>query len=266
MYDTVYTNLCEDGKDRRSIYRRGSGLHAHHIIPKHNGGTNDQDNITYLTVREHVIAHYILWKLYRQPNDLRAMHMLGANLTTHQRRIVGEYCRDHSLGFHGASPEQRDLWRSRGQNTQSTQRGSYIWWSSPEGRSERSRLGGKSTWSKRSSPKFIAQMSSFKDTDHARKSGITAGKKPVTDGASTRKFHTNEEVESFLVENTGWRRGVHWSSNRGVQTGPSKKRIPVTDGATKFSYVGEAAIAYGVSDGTIRNWCKSDKKINWRLL
>lgn len=91
--------MCERNKSRRPHYGHGSELHEHHIDPKHNGGTDDPNNLTYLSPREHQIAHYLLWKMYRNPNDLRAMHMLGARLTFTQRKIVGEFCRDNEIGF-----------------------------------------------------------------------------------------------------------------------------------------------------------------------
>ena len=39
-------------------------VELHHIIPKSMGGTNDAKNLVYLTVQEHVKAHFLLWKIY----------------------------------------------------------------------------------------------------------------------------------------------------------------------------------------------------------
>lgn len=47
----------------KSIY------HKHHIIPKHNGGTNDDWNIALLTPEEHAEAHHILYLLYGRWQD-----------------------------------------------------------------------------------------------------------------------------------------------------------------------------------------------------
>lgn len=144
---SIYTNLCESRKSRISKYTRGSGLHAHHIIPRHMGGNDDSANLTYLTVREHILAHKLLWKIYKNPNDLRAMHMLGAKLTPEQRRITGEFCRDNNIGFFAASSEKKREWRKKGVNSQMQHglRQSFWWWSTPEGRRERSSMGGKAT-------------------------------------------------------------------------------------------------------------------------
>ena len=36
-------------------------MHKHHIIPKHAGGTDDPENLVYLSVKEHAIAHAKLY-------------------------------------------------------------------------------------------------------------------------------------------------------------------------------------------------------------
>lgn len=123
IYSTIYNNLCQDRKSRFSEYQeKYSSLHAHHIIPKHMGGTDDTDNITFLTVREHIIAHYLLFKIHRNPNDLRSMKMLGANLTPLQRKITGIFCRDNDIGFFGAPDEKRNGWRAKGRETMSKEK------------------------------------------------------------------------------------------------------------------------------------------------
>lgn len=48
----------------KRIYIKKSGLVKHHIVPRCLNGSNDSENIIVLTVREHYIAHLILWKAY----------------------------------------------------------------------------------------------------------------------------------------------------------------------------------------------------------
>jgi len=40
-------------------------MENHHILPKSFGGVNTQDNLIKLSLREHFIAHLILWKCYK---------------------------------------------------------------------------------------------------------------------------------------------------------------------------------------------------------
>lgn len=37
----------------------------HHILPRSMGGNDSQDNLIFLTARQHFICHWLLWKAYR---------------------------------------------------------------------------------------------------------------------------------------------------------------------------------------------------------
>lgn len=153
MFDRIYSNLCEGNKSRKDDYKKYSGLHEHHIVPKHMGGTDEDCNLTYLNVREHIIAHYLLWKIYKNPNDLRSMKMLGANLSPQHRRITGEFCRDNQIGLFSTPIEERKEWMSKGIETQKQEYlqnniKNFYYWSTEEGRKERASLGGKQRASK----------------------------------------------------------------------------------------------------------------------
>ena len=145
IYSTLYSNICDRGRQRKSEYRPGSGLHLHHIVPKHAGGLDEETNYTYLYSREHKIVHFLRWKLFGEVNDLRSMYMLGAELTAEQRRIVGLWCQDNGVGFFSASDEDRAKWRAKGLETQrqSGSENTFYFWSTEEGRTRRASMGGK---------------------------------------------------------------------------------------------------------------------------
>jgi hypothetical protein len=78
-YSKIYKDLCERGKLERKT--RGSNLEKHHVIPvfffkdntrnlRHKDGIYDGNgehvgNISYLTPREHFIAHLLLCKIWK---------------------------------------------------------------------------------------------------------------------------------------------------------------------------------------------------------
>lgn len=75
------------------------GMHRHHIIPKHDGGTNDPDNLVYMTPAEHGEAHRVLFEKYGRWQDKLAMNGLMGNVTTEELRI--ERVRQAHLGKPG---------------------------------------------------------------------------------------------------------------------------------------------------------------------
>ena len=82
IYLRIYNNLCYKKQFLFEKWQKGSGIHRHHIIPRHSGGLDENANYTYLSVREHVIAHFLLWKIYKNPNDLN-MSLFQVNFISH---------------------------------------------------------------------------------------------------------------------------------------------------------------------------------------
>lgn len=202
-YLLVYNNLCSSKSQLKESWLPGSGLHRHHILPRHSGGDDSEENFAYLTVREHIIAHFLLWKIYKNPNDLRSMKMLGANLTPAQRKVVGYWCRDNSIGFHNASTEELKHWQSRGRETQklSDDKTSWYFWSTEEGRKKRASMGGKIGGKKQAElgigfhhPEIRKKATSLGGKSHVGKVWINK------QGSNTRV--TQQKLQSFLDE--GW--------------------------------------------------------------
>lgn len=51
--------------------------HIHHIIPKYMKGSNLNINLVKLSIREHILAHYLLWKIYKNLEDYIAFTCLS---------------------------------------------------------------------------------------------------------------------------------------------------------------------------------------------
>ena len=205
-YISLYNNLCSSRSQLKEHWGKGSGLHRHHIKPRHMGGIDDDQNFTYLTLREHIIAHFLLWKIYKNPNDLRSMHMLGAELSVEQRRAVGIFCRNNKLGFHGCSADDRAEWRTRGLRTQkkSGDTNSWYFWSTEEGRKKRASMGGKIGGKKQ------AELGlGFHNPEVRKKACSLGGKSHVgkvwVNKQGSNKRVSKENLQSFLDE--GWTRG-----------------------------------------------------------
>lgn len=58
------------------------GFHRHHIIPKFLGGSDEADNLIYLTPYEHAMEHKKLFKKYGRREDAGAYNMIMAQSVT----------------------------------------------------------------------------------------------------------------------------------------------------------------------------------------
>lgn len=76
FYQGIYNRLVESGMSEGEHWKPGSGIHKHHIIPRHAGGGDESSNITYLRHRDHATAHWLLWKIYGSKNDFCAYKAL----------------------------------------------------------------------------------------------------------------------------------------------------------------------------------------------
>jgi len=70
-YLQIYNNLCNRGKQKRTL----SYTEIHHITPKCLGGSDNIENLTALSAKEHYIAHLLLTKIY--PNSTNLQHAFG---------------------------------------------------------------------------------------------------------------------------------------------------------------------------------------------
>lgn len=72
-YLKIYDQLIERAKCRKLTgYKE-----THHIIPKSMGGTDKKENLVELTAREHLIAHILLWKIYRNSSMSAALWFMS---------------------------------------------------------------------------------------------------------------------------------------------------------------------------------------------
>lgn len=259
MYFKIYQNLCQQNKIRKPDYGRGSGLHRHRILPGHSGGLYEQDNITYLTCREHVIAHFLLWKIYKNPNDLRSMNMLGANLTLEQRRAVGNWCYENKIGFHKfvgtkyhRKYSERGLENQKKNFEETGNKQNFYYWSIEEGRKERAALGGKKSnknlKEKGLLPNFLSDDPEIRKKN-ASKAGSASPKFPVTDGNICKKFHTETERQAFLTENIEFRSG-----------GRPYQRKDKTPGTWVNNGVKNAIVKYNVLDNYLETGWELGRK------
>nr|ALO21403.1 putative HNH homing endonuclease [Golenkinia longispicula] len=52
-------------------------LEIHHILPRHAGGEDSQENLVKLTFEDHILAHYIRWVFLKNPKDRYAYRMMS---------------------------------------------------------------------------------------------------------------------------------------------------------------------------------------------
>ena len=59
-------------------------MHRHHILPRYRGGTDDQENLIRVTVKQHAMWHYCNWKLWSDTRDYCAWKGLAGEMSKRQ--------------------------------------------------------------------------------------------------------------------------------------------------------------------------------------
>ena len=264
MFDKIYTNICKKGMQRKSEYKRYSGLHKHHIIPKHNGGSDKIDNITFLTIKEHVAAHFLLWKIHRNVNDLRAMKMLGVRLDVHKRKLIGKWCHENKIGMF-SKPESEEQKKNRIQKSISKQRKDKVGIFDPVKRNQYASIGGISSWQSKTPSEF-----KFWASENGRKLRSSLGGKSLSrykimhkPGDSVYHRINPSEIDQKLKE--GFIFGVPDTikTNKGKKLKPIlHKRKKVTDGIVIYDSIQIAAKENNITPSAVIHRCKSQKS-NW---
>lgn len=75
-YQRIYDNLIKKRLENPPTEK----FERHHIVPRSLGGSDDNENIVKLTLREHYIAHLLLCRIHRGTRNyypmLRALTMM----------------------------------------------------------------------------------------------------------------------------------------------------------------------------------------------
>ena len=71
-YKALYDALVHKAKNRLVE----GYVEQHHILPRSMGGSNDAENLVSLTAREHFLAHWLLFKVYRSKECALAFRLM----------------------------------------------------------------------------------------------------------------------------------------------------------------------------------------------
>lgn len=84
-YKKIYDSLIFKRKFLEPVIEGYKELH--HIIPRCMGGSESEDNLVFLTAREHYVAHRLLWSHYRLPSLAHAWFSM-VRKDPNQQRVI----------------------------------------------------------------------------------------------------------------------------------------------------------------------------------
>lgn len=73
-YTKIYYKIINRSIERSHLKERNDGFQTHHIIPRCFGGTNNSENLTVLTYKEHRVCHRLLIAMTIGENKHKMMY------------------------------------------------------------------------------------------------------------------------------------------------------------------------------------------------
>jgi hypothetical protein len=112
FYKNLHDNILTKIKLENRIKSKDIYYENHHIIPKHMGGNNEPDNLILLTFREHIIIHFLLWKIHNRIGD-KLMCLMRSNQKEESQelrvKMAVEKNRTSGLGFKNWSGDKHPM-------------------------------------------------------------------------------------------------------------------------------------------------------------
>lgn len=94
-YQRIYDSICNRAKLEQSLRfskkkNKEMYFERHHVIPKCMGGSNDKENLVYLTAREHFVCHKLLCEIYPDNPKLTfaLWNMSSGRITNNRYRYI----------------------------------------------------------------------------------------------------------------------------------------------------------------------------------
>lgn len=172
--------------------------HKHHIIPKHMGGTDDEDNLVELTREEHAQAHLKLYEQYGKKQDLGAYLLLtgqtdeaqlvacsiGGQIQGKRNAESGHMVNIQKIGSSIGGKKSSEICREKRVNA----------FFDPVLRNEIARKGGQTQGKNNAESGHLKKIAQL---PNKRNEGLIW----ITDGVSNRMINKTEKIEN------GWRKG-----------------------------------------------------------
>jgi hypothetical protein len=96
-YKKHYENLISihglKNKPKQGYYER------HHVLPKSMGGSDEENNLVYLSARCHYLAHYLLFKIHRNQQTSCAFWYMSISNRYKINSISYQVAREHAAKF-----------------------------------------------------------------------------------------------------------------------------------------------------------------------
>jgi len=225
-------------KCKNQILLKEEYYEKHHIIPRYQGGDNSDSNIVKVTLNQHIIAHYILWRMYNNIEDKIAYKMMQGQTT--EGRILKqelaikkslEHGRDYVTQIFQDKNKVKNIINKRKQTRYLNYEGKYY----PQEVLDK--------FSKFTPLRNLPQESRNK----AKKTRAKTIAK-MTPEERSQKFGNHKENHPFWGKERKEEKAANWGNSKGEYT------VLTPQGDELYFKSLKGIMNYGFSEKTVKNW------------
>lgn len=266
IYDDLMNDRIQKKPERLKQKRSGSYFEGHHIIPKWMGGTGNSNrpknnnNIVLLTAREHFLAHWLLWRIYRNRPSALAFHKMTST-NKNQNRITSSIGYEEArLAFSETNKGNRYgvgvkkiVTEEQKRKQSEAMKGRMVGKLNP---SKRDDVRKKISEKLKGKPKSKEHIQKLKENLKLREKIVCPHCNKWFDKMNAQKWHFD-----YCKMNPNQKERLETNFSFGNTYGNKK----IVDNETGIIYdsIKNAANNFKVSTGTITRWLKKDKNVSY---
>jgi hypothetical protein len=246
-WEKIYYNLIE--RSRVRLLNETTYYEKHHIIPRYMGGDNTNQNLVHLTFREHILAHYILWRIYNNIEDKIAYKMMSGQ--TEEGRILKQQLAVKRANESNRSEILKEIYKDKNKVEQINAKRKATMLKNNNGQyySEESKLKMKE--------KFKDNYEKYFNPESLKKRSQSL--KKTIENMSNEEFYNRyiKPMEGPLHPMYGKKRPGDLAGNYGKSKGVYTLITPDNE-EIEFSGI-KNLMKYGINELTIRKWTNKGK-------
>jgi hypothetical protein len=249
-----YLRFIEHCKKKK--YHKDEYLECHHIIPRHAGGTNNRENLIKLSLRDHMQAHKIRYKVHGSQYDLSAYNYMTGQSAEGKRAICAA---------NGAKSKGRKLTEEhkRKLSKPGELNPFYGKTHTSETRQKIREEAMGREWDKKAKEKLSKTLKSRPDITNPRRCKINNALYPSLLEAS-RILKINKSLLKYRLDSVKWMDYEWVDSPRATKRSKNSKKVIVN--GVEYPSLSSAGSELGLHPMTISKRCKNNSYSNYSFI
>lgn len=241
---------------RKKNYHPSEYLEKHHIVPRHDGGGDNEENLIRLSLKDHIIAHKIRYEIYGNKYDLAASSYMSGQSAEAKKAICSA---------NGSKSKGRKLTEEH--KNKLSKPGELNPFYGKKHTEETKKIISKKArdrkWTEKAKQKLSATLKSRKDITRPRRCKIEE-QEYFSISEASRLLDISTSLLRYRLNSLNWKEYI-WLDPPSENKQPSSSKKVLIDGK-EYSSLAQAGSILGLHPKTISKRCQSQFFSNYSFV